>query len=242
MPAEILPTYLGNTEIEETDRSDIAANVYGLDAFTANFQGEKTRYKVERFLKKLKANATHRDLVPDSPHSAFAVNTYNVSTDRSWATFTIQFVGKLDNTEPPPREEHSLGNHTITATLGGPVIGGGGGIEGDIIGSQVDLDYRSPSRTHTYVAKTRPDEPRYDVPGLFTGRIQVTGYRGPAALAFVTGRTSFIPDAFYLKQARVLKEFTREQAGKWWECEESYDVILMDQFVFASVGGTRTGI
>lgn len=202
MPTEVLPTYLGNVNIEETDRSDINADVYGLDTFTANFKGSKAKFKVDRIIAKLKAGATHRDLVPDSPYTQFSVKSYTLSTDRSYASFAVQFVGKIDGKEPPPQEEHSLVKRTAE-------------IEVDDTPA-IEIYYLAPMRKHTYVTRTFPDTPRFSGSGLFRYRLQVLEMR----LIVDLPRTFFTHLKF--DQISVMEEPKAKQAGQWWECEEEW--------------------
>ncbi len=160
-------------------------------------------------MSKLKAGATHRDLVSGSPYTQFAVSKYTLSTDRSFATFTVEFAGKIDGKEPPSQEEHSLVRRTADIRLDDELA--------------LEIDYLAPHRKHTYVSKEFPATPRFSGANLFRYRLQITDIQQlkDLPIAFLQ------PGVIQYTQLAILEEPSAKQVGTWWECEESWVCTLL---------------
>lgn len=223
MATELLPTYLGNCEIEETERSEIEVDAFGLDSFTQNYQGRKDKVRVNAFLKLLKAKATHDAIgkrtlstraaiaAGNTGFSGMSVKGFNFYTDRSWAYFTVRFSGKADNSEPPPSTSYGLNENTLQCV-----------IAGDQTPIPAEIDYLSPTRTHRYAARVAPKIPRYNKDKYFANSIQLIAKRGAAEV--------LEQSQLNVDQRSFLVSFNRDQSGVWWACEETYEVRLVQNF------------
>jgi len=227
--SEQLPTYVGNCEIEETERGDTETDAYGLDTFVQEYQGRKDRAKVALFLKKLKAGATNsaiagaawRDNI--TPYPGFSAVSHSYRTDRAWAYFSVRFTGKFDNIEPPPQTSYSLNENTIQLNIpAGLAVNIN--VNGTIVPAVTEegtgeIDYLSPRRAHRYATKDRPSTPRYGGAFTFGTGIQIIARRG---------LTQIIQDNTLAVEQRIyLVNFEQVQVGQWWQCAEEYELRLV---------------
>lgn len=216
MPTETLPTYVGNCEIEEIDRSDLRVDAYGLDTFTRSYAGRKDKAKIEAFVKTLIRGKS------DSQYKAMGLENYSFNTDRSFAYFTVNYVGKIDGAEPEGEQEDDWYVTTLQFQSALSATTEEGNTEA------AEIEYRAPMTTYRYAMKSRPVRPRY------TGKvasgelgIEIIDKRGIASLL-----------NFYQMRIQTkyfMSGFRRRQAGNWWRVEESHEVRLVQDQTIVSI-------
>lgn len=219
---ELLPTYIGDCEIQETERSDMRVDVYGLDTFVQGYQGRKDKAKVADFLRRLKAAKTNSQValptwgfqITDYP--GFSISDFSYHTDRSWAYFDVQFVGKVDNSEPEPNKTDDWTENTISFYVG---------VDTPI---PAEVDYRAPKTLYRYATKTRPTAPRYaGVVASGELPIQIIAKRGIAGLFSLTD--------FRVTQRSYMTQFQRTQIGNWWQVTEEHELRFVQDLEFTTV-------
>lgn len=198
---EVLPTYLGNSDIEETDSTQFVRDIYGLHTFVRSYQGEKTQAVIDAF------RATFTEGTADATYTNMYISKVSERTDRSWYYADVEFVGTIDGSEPSVETEDTISENTLQVFTQ---------VEAPI---PAEIDYLAPRSTYRYATKVKPTAPRYIGLVESVWPIQITQKRGIAGL--------FDIEDFNVEITPYMTQFERAKAGRWYRNTEVHELRLV---------------
>ncbi len=191
---------------------------YGLDNFQRTFAGN--RFSLEQEIKRPRyAVGAAAEGFP-----AMSVSKASGRMDRSFGYITVDYVGKLDGTEPTGEAEDSVNDYTIQINMTNVPLGQ----SGQTLTGTFDLDYRAPMTTYHYATKARPQKGKYDGQVAVNNSVIIINSRG--LLGVLTGEIARAI-GLNLTQLMVFPKITpgprtAQQVGLWWQVTEVQQTLL----------------
>lgn len=217
--------YVGNCAIEEVSPEIWGKDLWGMDTLSRTYKGRMDR--VTQFANVLSNNQSK----PDRIFRPMVMRDYGCVIDAPWATFTVNFWGKLDGKLPPPvfSNDMSILSVVLDYALGDLN-------ENDpFSGTQTQITYEAPSTTIRYITKGLPETSSFEGVVRNTKQIQLIGRMGaPGNIKLFdirngNGYAGQVPPelAQHFNGAIVIENtFAAQQVGNYAECIETNQVII----------------
>lgn len=217
--------YIGDCDIEEISPEIWGVDLWGMDTLTRTYKGRMDR--ASNFKNVLRNSVN----TPDRLFRAMIRRDYGCVIEAPWATFTVNFWGKLDGKLPPPVFSNDMGVFSVVLDYALGDVN-----ENDALsGTQVQLTYEAPSTTIRYVTIGLPENSSYDGVVRNKKQINVIGRMGAAGNVKLfdirngSGYSGQVTPALaqHFNGVIVIENtFSAQQVGNYAECIETNQVLI----------------
>lgn len=201
-------TYIGNCDFEEIQEPDFDVDLYGLDTMTRTFEGRSDR--ADRFL------LDYTQGKPDPEYKFFSFANYSRSGSQGVTKLGLNFVGKAEPNLARSHTEVDTRIQTVSLT-------------GENTGRTANITYKSPMIRTMFAVEERPtDDTEFQAqPEDNIEVLYITGIPLLRGTPLGDGFDRLFAAEFNVGKVAHRTSFPRVQAGKWWRCTETIELLLI---------------